>query len=478
MRIAFFSPLNPILSGISDYSEELLPALAQELGAESEITLVVDGYTPTNEKITAQFRVLQSNAYNPRDFDLALYQLGNSPAHAYIYQRALTEPGIVVLHELVLHHLVAWLTLNRGDRAGYIQAMRAAYGENGAQLAAREANGQDSLNRFDYPLSEHVARASRGVIAHSHYVGDAVRKTAPGIPVAILPQGMLDVPSISQNDARAQLHLPADAPLIGSFGIVGPTKRITVLLEAFRTLRAEIPNARLVLVGGASPNFDLDGLLNLLQLRDAVIVTRHVSLDEFHLYMAAMDVCVNLRYPTAGETSAAVLRMMAQGKAVVVSRAAWFAELPDDTAAKIDLDDNETGMLSAVLERLLADAPLRAAMGTNARHYIESSSTIRDSARAYADFLHAVHEGRAESRNYLTGTDNRRRTTGSTLPSPLTTYSFPLSPSPTTVRLPSPAVAGDLRDKVTETYVELGLEENDATLRDVAQALTELGLNE
>ena len=39
MLLAYFSPLNPQPSGISDYSEELLPQLAE--GAD--ITLFVDG---------------------------------------------------------------------------------------------------------------------------------------------------------------------------------------------------------------------------------------------------------------------------------------------------------------------------------------------------------------------------------------------------------------------------------------------------
>ncbi len=51
MRLAYFSPLNPQPSGISDYSEELLPYLA----AQAEITLFVDGFEPTNRAIRDRF---------------------------------------------------------------------------------------------------------------------------------------------------------------------------------------------------------------------------------------------------------------------------------------------------------------------------------------------------------------------------------------------------------------------------------------
>ena len=53
MKLAYFSPLSPKHSGIADYSEELLPYLAQH----AEIDLFVDGFTPTNEAITQAFDV-------------------------------------------------------------------------------------------------------------------------------------------------------------------------------------------------------------------------------------------------------------------------------------------------------------------------------------------------------------------------------------------------------------------------------------
>ena len=51
MNLAYFSPLGPQRSGIADYSEELLPYLAE--GAD--ITLFVDGFKPTNRDLLARF---------------------------------------------------------------------------------------------------------------------------------------------------------------------------------------------------------------------------------------------------------------------------------------------------------------------------------------------------------------------------------------------------------------------------------------
>src|SRR2546427_65035 len=56
--------------------------------------------------------------------DLSLYHVGNDPeAHAWIVAELRRRPGSVVLHDFVLHHLVAGLTLARGDSRGYLDAL-------------------------------------------------------------------------------------------------------------------------------------------------------------------------------------------------------------------------------------------------------------------------------------------------------------------------------------------------------------------
>jgi hypothetical protein len=96
MKLAYFSPLNPQPSGISDYSEELLPYLA----AGADITLFVDGFEPANPEIKAKFpfkdyrrdpSVLQSlNTY-----DVIVYHMGNDHRyHAGILEVACRYPGI------------------------------------------------------------------------------------------------------------------------------------------------------------------------------------------------------------------------------------------------------------------------------------------------------------------------------------------------------------------------------------------------
>jgi len=115
VNVAYFSPMPPEQSGIADYSALLLPALRERI----DVTVVRRG------KKTA-----------PRGTDLALYHVGNNPdAHAWIVDALRKRPGVVVLHDFVLHHLVAGMTVGRRDGHGYLDLMEREHGVVGRLLA-------------------------------------------------------------------------------------------------------------------------------------------------------------------------------------------------------------------------------------------------------------------------------------------------------------------------------------------------------
>jgi len=112
VRVAWYSPLPPQRSGIADYSAELLPHLAEHC----EIELIVDEGVRPAGTLAARFPVHGHRALPgllaAGRFDAVLYQLGNNrDYHASIYRSLIDHPGVVVLHEYVIHHLVRDLTL-------------------------------------------------------------------------------------------------------------------------------------------------------------------------------------------------------------------------------------------------------------------------------------------------------------------------------------------------------------------------------
>lgn len=381
MRIAYCSPLRPQASGVSDYSEELLPHLARHV----EITLITDDIVPTNLELAAfpkfDLRELDARA---NEFDAVVYHIGNAPLYANFYNAALQTRGVIVLHDVVLHHLRAWQTLERGDTARYLDALRAAYGDAVAEHA--RANPA-SIHRFDYPLSEEVLQNARGVIVHSEYAARFARHAAPRVPVAQVPMGIAIEKENMRDDARAELNLPRDAFLISAFGEIHPHKRVTVALEAFAEFFREQADARLFLIGSESPNYDVTPLLHALEIENVVTRVGFVEMDAYQNYIAASDVCLNLRYPTAGESSASLLRLLAAGKTTFVTRTGAYAELPDDVCVKIEPDAYEKNLLMEYLKFFAAHADARERMGANARAYVKARHTLERAAMGYAEFL-------------------------------------------------------------------------------------------
>ncbi len=137
MRLAYFSPLNPLRSGISDYSEELLPHLAR--GAE--ITLFVEGFRPSNEELLARFEV-RDYARDPSaldtlgEFDAALFHLGNDHRyHAGILRAMRRRAGVTVFHDFALQDFFIGLARAGGDARVYLDEVEACHGA----AARREA---------------------------------------------------------------------------------------------------------------------------------------------------------------------------------------------------------------------------------------------------------------------------------------------------------------------------------------------------
>ena len=105
----------PSRSGIADYSALLLPELEKRI----DVVLARPG----------RFR-------RDPQADIALYHVGNdAEAHGWIVEALRRRPGVVVLHDFVLHHLVVGLTFARGDAAGYLAAMEREGGLVGRLLA-------------------------------------------------------------------------------------------------------------------------------------------------------------------------------------------------------------------------------------------------------------------------------------------------------------------------------------------------------
>jgi glycosyltransferase involved in cell wall biosynthesis len=366
MKVAMFSPLPPERTGVAHYASMLLPALREQV----DVIAISDPQLPTPDSRTN------------------LYHLGNNPHHGWIYEEAMRTPGVVVLHDLVLHHLIVEMTLARGDVEGYVAALEVNHGAAGVAWARGRAVGLHSeMGNFLMPASVDVANRSRAAIVHNRYAADRLRSFGVTTPIHVVPHPFEPQPSARtrREEIRSAHHFASDDRVIGLFGFLTSAKRAEVVLAAFAQARGRESRLRLLIVGEPAPNVDVDALRG-----DGITFTGYVDDDEFAAYFAAVDRLVNLRYPSAGETSGTLIRAFEAGKPVAVSDYAQFAEFPDDCVVKIAFGDCEVDTLSDFFVRDLPDpaetqaAWLRenASMELTVRGYL---AALKDESRVPAE---------------------------------------------------------------------------------------------
>ncbi|MDP9169997.1 MAG: methyltransferase domain-containing protein, partial [Acidobacteriota bacterium] len=364
----------PSKSGIADYSGALFSQL-EKLGAVS----VFDG---------------PDKAFNPADFDVALYHLGNNPHHDFVYDTAMRHPGVVVMHEANLHHLVAHLTIKRGDWDTYVAECEYNGGAAALAFAQRVRTLEVGPDYEGVAMTRRLLERSLGVIVHSDFVAREVRAQGFKGPIATIPHGV-SVADTDRNGTRRLLGLDELTPLIGAFGYLKPYKRIAESLRALRRLVRLDPRVRMILVGEPHPEFPVHQLIGTLGLREHVRVLGFAPIEKFVDYMGACDIILNLRYPTVGETSGSLQRALGLGKAVIVSDIGAFAELPDDICLKVpagpDLVAEEEDLIFEYLNTLVARPDLARAMGARAKEWVERECAWSKVAARYLEFLEQVN---------------------------------------------------------------------------------------
>ena len=403
MKIAYFSPLGPQRSGISDYSEELLPCLAE--GAK--ITVFVDGFQPSNPEIEFRFEICDYKHQPPvlnrlESFDAILYHMGNDHRyHTGIYDTMRRHRGVVVFHDFALQDFFLGLGRKRGDLRIYLDEVAACHGDaalhESATALARGDSPSTAARLIEFPLNCRLARGAEAIIVHSDWSRTRFEIIAPGVPVRRVPHHITPPTVATPHRARNG----SDPIRIASFGLITPDKGIERILRALAKLRND-HNFHYTLVGEPNNYFRVRALVRRYGLEDRVEITGHVVLEDFKRRINETDIALNLRERTIGETSGSLCRLMAAGVAAIVSDAGWFSELPGDAVVKVAIDQYTDDLLHAYLAKLIDDSELRGRIGANARNYVLANNRIEQSAKQYLAFIREVVAKRTH-RQVVTG---------------------------------------------------------------------------
>jgi len=396
LKIAYFSPLNPIKSGVSDYSEELLEYLA----GYAKIDLFIGDYRPTTAWLhdffnIRNYREIYEN-HGKNDHDIHIYHIGNNDIHSYIYALSLQYPGIVVLHEPTLHHFIFSQTVGKNRLKDYLRELDYCYKEKRSEIVKFTLEERDESAWFKYSLVHRIVDSSLGIIVHSDFARSIIKSIDPSAKVKVVRHHYTPPPPNSIRPAwkvREILGFGAGDFVIGSMGYMTASKRLDLLLGVVSSLISKGYPVKVLLVGKMLPGCEVLNWVEILNLNNNVVISGYVDTKTFTEYLSVPDVFVALRDPSAGETSGSVVKMMGSGTPVIISDNYAFSEFPDGSCVKIPFDGAEEKRLEEALVSLIEDPSKRQQIGKMSREYILSHHDIHSSARAYMEFAVEILKG-------------------------------------------------------------------------------------
>ncbi len=407
MRLAIVSPLPPSPTGIADYTLDVVRSLAKDHAIDlfhdaDEVSAAVDAPAFPIRDLPAR---VASQAY-----EVVIYQMGNAPAHDFMYEWMKRVPGAVVLHDLVLHHSYARRYLESPDSLAYAadpssgekrekaekqhrsyrEAIEAVYPGRGEGLKDAQLNSSGDLLPYAFPLFEPALEGARSAGAHNSFMVEAIRNARPDLPCVELAMpvepGVVEPARLAA--LRLRLGFSESDLVVGCFGLVTREKRIETVARAVARIAEIHPGVRLLLAGPVADSDWLASVLDRTSMLARTVVAGRLDRDDFLAAMTLTHAVVHLRYPTARETSAALLRVMAQGRPAVISDIANQSGIPGDAVRRVDLRDEEGG-LSRAIDWILRHPEAAQAMGERAARFARTSHAPANTRETYGRLLNS-----------------------------------------------------------------------------------------
>lgn len=402
MRIGYCSPFNPTKSGISDFSEELVWKLKAHCDTVIFSTAELD-----NKAILDSFECHMLSDLDDcqlrESLDLIVYHMGNSfQCHGEIAEYLMKYPGIVELHDIALHHFAAEKTLVREGKDSYLQLVEYCHGPRGLEIAQKFFDGLTGAPWAEQGLSmcmnRYIIDHATAMIVHSELAKQMVLAIRPEIPIVKI---MLhteienDDASAMQLKYRKKYGISENALVMGSFGFASNEKRIIPCLDALQRFKNAYKEDFLyVIVGEARKELNIEQQITARGLENNVRVTGFTTLAEFKEYMQVCDFCFNLRYPTQGESSASLHRLLGMGKPAIVTDVGSFAEYPDDVVFKVRFDSHEVDDIYDAICLLTAKKGSELKIRSKkAREFAEENCEIHKNAAMYSEFFDQIISG-------------------------------------------------------------------------------------
>jgi len=402
-RIALWTPLPPLKTGIAQYVADLLPGIDKKFDLE----IFVDHGYRVSEEITQKYKVFNYLSYDARvaqaPFDLNIYQMGNNTFHVYLYKQALRVPGLVVQHDLslsyILYHYLVGISNNYRAFVAELQYSEGPVGSPTFISLYNSGNEEELMSFFsEHYMLRRLSERSYGFLTHLEYCANTIKEKYGAQNTYSMYLGSPDpfeaYPHINQEIARRALDIQKDTFVIGVFGFLQPTKQIEVVIRAVEKALKHHKNILLVFVGELNPSGGYDRhirqLVSKLALGERIRFTGYISNEMMQHYYVAVDVVVNLRFPSFGEMSATLSRGIATGKPAIVTDLPEWRFLPGTFCWFVPPSDLKGEILAAKIIELIKNPDLVQKRGAAARQFYLAEGTTAKAADNLASVVDKV----------------------------------------------------------------------------------------
>lgn len=265
-----------------------------------------------------------------------------------------------------------------------------------ATLHTLDAPPPRSRLALHFRLMAWALRRARRVIAVSeitrrHYLERARLRPERVVTIynGIDPTAFQAGPGVGE-EARAELAIPPDAPVLATVAVQREPKGIQHMLAALPAVAAAFPTVRYLLVGDGPHRPALEQQARELGLADRVVFAG--AREDVPRLLAAADIFV---LPSLTEALPTVVaEAMAAGLPIVATTVGGIPEMVRHGEAALLVPPSDPEALAAAVLRLLANPRQASAMGRSGRRLVAERFDIRTQARALADDYRALAAGR------------------------------------------------------------------------------------
>ena len=337
--VVLVGPLPPFRSGIADQTLRLARALAQ-VGADPSVV--------TFRRLYPRLLYPGASDRGPGSFpvDLAVEALldGANPFSFRAAARAIAARGPALV-------VVPWWTAFLGPHVELLLSALARRAPRAARLLLCHNVVDHEASAGKRLLARRALSRATHLAAQNGRDAQVLRGQLPGRSVTVVPHPSEPRPRLLPRDeARRLLGVAEGAPpgpLFLFTGLLRPYKGWDLLLEAFASVRREVPGARLVLAGepwGAARRLLADGLPDGVRGE-----LRYLPEDERDLWLDACDAVVCPYRDATGSGIAA--DALAHGRPLIGTRVAGLLEVVEEGVSGLLVPPGDADALAVAMIR-------------------------------------------------------------------------------------------------------------------------------